>query len=368
MAETAALSLETTRTSDTRVPLILRKREPENLESSFASLDGFITPADQFYIRSHFPVPNMDTSTWFLAIEGAVSQQLQFTYDELRRFPSYELPATLECAGNSRAFLVPAVSGVQWEAGAVGNAHWRGVRLSELLAQAGLSSSAPEIIFEGADQGEAEEGPKPPGPIHYAYSLPISRALQDDVLLAYEMNGIPLSPSHGYPVRLVVPGYYGMASVKWLTKIIVTETPFAGYYPTIDYARWDEQHGHPVRVPLSEMSVKSLIARPVRREAIPAGTSYRVYGAAWTGNSEIARVELTTDGGRHWEEATLLGPAYRNAWRLWEWTWQAPSLPGCHTLLSRAIDGRGHVQPMSHNPRNGPYLIHHSLPVEVEVF
>lgn len=351
----------------TIVPLILRKREPENLESSFAALDGFITPADQFYVRSHFPVPSLDASTWSLAIEGAVTQPLQFTYDQLLRFPAYELPATLECAGNSRAFLVPAVSGVQWEAGAVGNAQWRGARLSDLLAQAGLSSSALEVICEGADQGEVDEPPKPFGPIHYAYSLPVSRALEDNVLVAYEMNGLPLSPAHGYPVRLIVPGYYGMASVKWLTRIIVSETPFAGYFPTIDYARWDEQHGHPVRVPLSEMSVKSLIARPVRRETIPARTAYRVYGAAWTGDSEIARVEMSIDEGRHWEPAKLLGSSYRNAWRLWEWIWQAPSKPGRHTLLSRAIDERGYVQPVSHNPRNGAYVIHHSLPVEVEV-
>ena len=235
-----AISSTVAQTNGKIAPLILRKREPENLESSFSALGGFITPTEQFYVRSHFPVPKLDTSTWSLSVEGAVIQPLQFTYEELRRLPAYEVPATLECAGNSRAFLVPAVNGVQWEAGAVGTAQWRGVRLSDLLAQAGLSPRAVEVIFEGADQGEAEENPKPFGPIHYAYSLPVSRALDDNVLLAYEMNGVSLSPAHGFPVRLVVPGYYGMASVKWLTRIIVTQTPFAGYYPTIDYARWDE--------------------------------------------------------------------------------------------------------------------------------
>ncbi len=367
MAETTTSPFEVTKASNTVVPLILRKREPENLESSFAALDGFITPTDRFYVRSHFPVPSLDTSTWRLQVEGAVKQTIQFSYEELRQLPAYERPATLECAGNSRAFLIPAVKGVQWEAGAVGNAQWRGARLSDVLAQAGLLPSTLEIIFEGADQGEPDEPPKPSGTIHYAYSLPASRALQDDVLLAYEMNGSPLSPAHGYPVRLVVPGWYGMASVKWLTKVIVSETPFAGYYPTVDYARWIERHGHPVRVPLSEMGVKSLIARPARYETIPAGSSYRVYGAAWTGGSEIVQVELSADDGLSWEEAKLIGPSHRHAWRLWEWTWQVPADSGRHTLLSRATDDRGNVQPMKHHPNNETYVIHHSIPVEVEV-
>lgn len=348
-------------------PLIFRKRKPDNLESSFAALDGFITPTERFYIRNHFAVPRLDVSTWSLALEGAVARSLSLSYDQLRRLPAYELPATLECAGNSRAFLAPPVNGVQWEAGAVGTAQWRGARLSDLLAQAGLSPGALEIVFEGADKGEPEENPKPFGSIHYAYSLPLSRALQNNVLIAYEMNGLPLTPAHGYPARLVVPGYYGMASVKWLTKIIVSETPFAGYYPTIDYARWEDRYGHPVRVPLSEMSVKSLIARPAQRETILAGTEYRVYGAAWSGDSAIARVDLSADEGRHWEPAKLIGPSHPHSWRLWEWSWRVPSERGRHTLLSRATDERGRVQPVSHDPRNETYLIHHTLPVDVEI-
>lgn len=366
MLNTTALPPITGKASDTPVPLILRKREPENLESSFSALDGFITPTDQFYVRSHFPVPKLDASTWQLTIEGAVQQPLRFTYEDLRRFPAYEVPATLECAGNSRAFLVPSVKGVQWEAGAVGNAKWRGARLSDLLAQAGLAPSAVDIIFEGADQGEVDEPPKPSGPIHYSYSLPISRALRDEVLVAYEMNGRPLTPAHGYPVRLIVPGWYGMASVKWLTRIIVSETPFAGYYPTVDYARWTEQQGNPVRVPLSEMSIKSLISRPARYEKIATGLPYRVHGAAWTGDSEIVHVEVSIDGGHSWQDAELMGPSVQHAWRLWEWIWDVPELPQRYTLLSRATDARGHIQPMEHDPSNGTYAIHHSLPVEVD--
>lgn len=354
-------------TNHPAAPLILRKREPENLESPFAALQGFLTPIEQFYVRSHFPVPELDAATWSLTVEGAVAQALRFTYEDLQQLPAYEIPATLECAGNSRAFLVPAVSGVQWEAGAVGTAQWRGVRLGDVLAQAGLSARAVEIIFEGADQGEIEESPKPFGSIHYAYSIPVSRAFESDVLLAYEMNGLLLTPAHGYPLRVVVPGYYGMASVKWLTRIIATETPFTGHYTTLDYARWTEQHGLPVRVPLSEMSVKSLIARPMRYETIPAGSEYRVYGAAWTGDSRIVQVDVSADDGHHWEHAELLGPSHPHAWRLWEWNWHVPEVPGKYRLLSRARDAQGKTQPMSHDPRNGTYVIHHVLPVDVEV-
>ncbi len=164
--------------------MIIREKEPANLEMPFGLLDGFITPNEQFYIRSHFPVPEVDLKTWRLKIEGAVEQARSWTHDELQELPAKTIPATLECAGNSRVFLVPKVKGTQWELGAVGNAEWTGVSLGELLRQAGVKSGAIEVILEGADSGAIAEPPRPAGKIHFARSIPLGKAM-DDVLLAF---------------------------------------------------------------------------------------------------------------------------------------------------------------------------------------
>ncbi|MBA3543631.1 MAG: molybdopterin-dependent oxidoreductase, partial [Chthoniobacterales bacterium] len=211
--------------------MIIREKEPANLEMPFGRLDGFITPNEQFYIRSHFPVPETDIATWHLKIEGAVKSPLQLSLEDLRAMPQTTVPATLECAGNGRVFLVPKVKGTQWELGAVGNAEWTGVSLGEILEKAGLRESALEVVLEGADSGAISEAPKPAGKIHYSRSVPVSKAL-DGVLLALAMNGAPLAPSHGFPLRAIVPGWFGMAAVKWLQRIVVIEQPYNGYYQT----------------------------------------------------------------------------------------------------------------------------------------
>jgi DMSO/TMAO reductase YedYZ molybdopterin-dependent catalytic subunit len=210
-------------------------------------------------------------------------------------------------------------------------------------------------------------GPKPGGPISYARSLPRAKALQPEVLLAYGMNGEDLPFSHGFPLRAIVPGWYGMASVKWLTRIVVLDVPFQGYWQTVDYAYWERRNGLPVRTPLGEMQVKSEIARPARYEVVPAGTSYRVHGAAWTSAAEIIRVEVSTDAGATWSDARLFGPSAAYTWRFWEYCWHTPKQAGHHTLLSRATDSHGRSQPVSHDPDRANYMITHTLPVEVEV-
>jgi DMSO/TMAO reductase YedYZ molybdopterin-dependent catalytic subunit len=171
------------------------------------------------YVRSHSRAPKLELTSYRLQIDGAVRSPLSLTYQELRDMPAEKRVALLECAGNSRVFLVPQLQGAQWELGAVGNAEWTGVPLSALLERAGLEEDACEIVFEGPDRGVAKEGAIPPGPISYARSLPRAKALQREVLIAYLMNGHDLSQDHGYPVRAIVPGYYAMASVKWLTRI-----------------------------------------------------------------------------------------------------------------------------------------------------
>jgi len=241
--------------------MIIREKEPANLEMPFGALDGFITPNEQFYIRSHFPVPEVNPAKWRLRIEGAVEQPREWSYDELRALSPKTVTATLECAGNSRVFLVPKVKGTQWELGAVGNAEWTGVSLGNLLEMGGVRAGAVDVILEGADKGAIAEPPRPAGQIHFARSVPLGKA-RDDVLLAWAMNGEPLAPSHGFPLRAIVPGWYGMAAVKWLQRIVVTDQPFHGYYQTVDYAFWKKDGLGATLVPITEMQVKAAIARP----------------------------------------------------------------------------------------------------------
>src|ERR1700716_4338850 len=199
--------------------LIIRQKEPTNLEMPFDQVDSYLTPTELFYVRSHFPAPSIDVASYQLKIDGAVRSPLALSYMDLREMPSETRIATLECAGNGRVFLVPQVRGAQWELGAVGNAEWTGVPLRALLERAGVEDDACEVVLEGADRGTPTEEPIPPGPISYARSLPLEKATRPEVLIAYQMNGHDLARDHGYPVRAIVPGHYGMASVKWLTRI-----------------------------------------------------------------------------------------------------------------------------------------------------
>ena len=204
-------------------------------------------------------------------------REISIDFAELRKLPSLTIVATIECAGNSRVFLTPKAEGVQWELGGVGTAAWTGVPLSIVLQQAGIRNGAVEVILQGADKGALTEATKTPGEIHFARSLPLKKATHGDVLLAYEMNGEELSPKHGFPVRAIVPGWYGMASVKWLERIEVTDRPFHGYWQTAEYSRWDRFAGKPVNVPVTQMQVKSQIARPALGERVSRGTPYRVF-------------------------------------------------------------------------------------------
>jgi DMSO/TMAO reductase YedYZ molybdopterin-dependent catalytic subunit len=346
--------------------MIIREKEPANLEMPFGSLDGWLTPNELFYIRSHFPVPEIDLADWQLRVEGAVECPLTLTYDDLRSLPRKTIPATLECAGNNRVFLVPKVKGTQWESGAIGNAEWTGVSLGDLLRNARVQADAIDVILEGADSGTISEAPKPAGKINYARSIPLGKAM-DGVLLALEMNGEPLTPAHGFPLRAIVPGWYGMAAVKWLQRIVVTEKPFNGYYQTVDYAFWKRDGAGISLVPITQMQVKAAIARPGINEVIAPATKYQVCGAAWTSEGEIVKVEISADGGNSWAEASLGEEQARNCWRLWNWEWQTPKAEGGCVLMARATDSRGRTQPMERDPDRGSYEINHCLPIEVVI-
>jgi DMSO/TMAO reductase YedYZ molybdopterin-dependent catalytic subunit len=264
-------------------------------------------------------------------------------------------------------FLVPQAAGAQWELGAVGNAEWTGVPLGALLERAGLDDAASEIVFEGADHGTPKEEPVPPGPISYARSVPRIKAMQREVLIAYQMNGRDLPQEHGYPMRAVVPGHYGMASVKWLTGIHAVREPFHGYWQTSDYGYWDRLDGKPVRRALGEMKVKSEIARPSLYETLAPNQVYVISGAAWTGETDVTDVAVSADGGHTWAEARFVDPVQRYAWRRWTFDWLTPRMPGRYALLARATDANGRVQPDRHDPNYGSYVINHPLPIEVFV-
>jgi DMSO/TMAO reductase YedYZ molybdopterin-dependent catalytic subunit len=345
---------------------IVRGEAPLNLEMPFEKLESFLTPTESFYVRTHFPIPTIDRDAWWLRVEGDVENPFAINYEELITLESRTIPATLECAGNNRNFLEPKVKGVQWGLGAVGTAEWTGVPLSILLDRAGVKANAREVILEGADHGILDDPKSPPGELNFARSISVEKALAD-VLLAYKMNGSELPPAHGFPVRAIVPGWYAVASIKWLQRIIVTDQPFTGYYQTVDYAYWKRRAEEAELVPVTELQIKAEIAKPAQGETVPANSSVRVQGAAWTSDGEITKVELSTDGGSTWNETNLLGESKPNAWRLWEFNWQTPLQPGQQTLTARATDSLGRTQPVQRDRDRGTYMINHLLPITVEV-
>jgi len=346
--------------------LIVREEEPLNLEMPFSTLSSFTTPNESFYVRCHFPIPEIAASEWRLKIEGEVEAPFELDYAELLAMEPRTIAATLECAGNNRLFLEPKVKGVQWGLGAVGNAEWTGVPLSAILDRARLKSGAIEVILEGTDEGEVDKAPRPSGRISFSRSLPLGKAC-DDVLLAYEMNGEKLTARHGFPLRAIVPGWFAMASVKWLRRLIVTSKPFNGYYQSLDYSFWDRRGPLPVLAPLREQQVKAEIAQPEAGAKVPANATVKVHGAAWSSDADIAKVEISVDSGATWQAAQLLGSSVKNAWRLWEYDWKTPAESGKQKLFARATDSQGRVQPFERDPDRGTYMINHVLQIEVEV-
>jgi DMSO/TMAO reductase YedYZ molybdopterin-dependent catalytic subunit len=345
--------------------LMVREKEPVNLESSFHQLNGVVTPIHLFYVRNHFRIPQIDIQTYRLAVGGAVRNPFSIGYEELRRMRSETRTVTLECAGNGRVFLEPKANGVQWQLGAIGTGEWTGVPLPDLLDQAGIADGVCEIVFDSIDKGVPKEEPLPPGEISFARSIPL--ALASDTLIAYSMNGEDLSPEHGSPVRAIVPGQYGMASVKWLSEIRAVEEPFRGYFQTTDYAFWGEgESGNPERIPLREFAVKSQIARPFIDEVVAAGSRYRVFGAAWSA-LQIEAVEFSADDGQTWHAAEFIDPPQPHVWRRWQFDWKVPIAAGPYILKSRATDSEGKCQPDQHDPKFGAYRIHHVLPIRVFV-
>jgi DMSO/TMAO reductase YedYZ molybdopterin-dependent catalytic subunit len=333
--------------------LLVRSARPEDLETPVGLLDSWITSNDLFYVRSHLYTPSVRLNDWTLLVDGEVERPLTLRLDELTQMPRVSLAVTLECAGNGRAFFDPPVAGVQWQKGAVGNAWWTGVRLADVLDRARLRSSARYVWLDGAD--------RPMGAVpDFVRQLPIEKATHADTVLAYEMNGVPLPLPHGFPLRAIVPGWEGAYSVKWLTHLQVSSREHEGFFVQTGYR-------YPVRgvepgaavdakdmAPLRGLAVKSIITSPQDGGAVEL-RPVRITGFAWTGEAEIAHVDVSVDSGSTWMRAALGGDRERHAWRQFSCEWR-PTAPGSYLIVSRAADSRGRVQPIAARWNPSGYL------------
>ncbi|MFE3323842.1 sulfite oxidase [Streptomyces sp. NPDC059176] len=305
-----------------------------------------VSPPGLHYVLVHYDIPTVrDDAAWRLTVRGRVGTPLDLGAADLRSYEPVTHRVTMECAGNGRARLDPRPVSQPWLLEAIGTADWTGVPLRLLLAEAGVSADAVEVVFTGADHG-VERGVEQ----DYRRSLPLAVATGDDpeVLVAYAMNGAPLPPQHGYPVRLVVPGWYGMAHVKWLRDVTVTDAPFTGFQQTVAY-RYKQAPDDPGE-PVARIAPRALMVPPgfpdfmSRARAVPPGT-VELQGRAWSGRAPVVRVEVSPDDGRTWVDAVLDPPAAGHAWawRRWRTTWAAT--PGSHVLSVRATDATGGTQP-----------------------
>jgi sulfite oxidase len=310
--------------------LIIRNARPLDAESPIEALRTFETRNDLFFVRSHHLPPAEATAPWTLAIDGDVKSPLTLSLDELRRMRAVRQSATLECAGNGRGrFTLPATSGVQWQLGAVSNATWTGVPLAALLERAGVQASALHFWTEAADRSPMPAAPK------FLRSIPRDTAL-GGALVAYEMNGQPLPYLHGGPLRLIVPGWYGMAWTKWLTHIHARATESDNHFMVRGY-RWPDGSA------VNFMRVKSVITSPNDGDQVRVGTT-RVAGIAWTGTGTVTKIEISSDDGKTWQQGRFTTEAKPGTWRLWEA--DAPiASAGAHGVRARATDADGHTQP-----------------------
>jgi sulfane dehydrogenase subunit SoxC len=323
-----------------------------------------ITPLGLHYLLVHYDIPQVDPAVWRLELGGTVSRPLSLSLEDLRSRPAVDLVATMECAGNGRARLEPRPFSQPWLQEAVGTARWRGVPLASLLAEVEPLDGAVEVAFTGLDGG-VEGGV----PQRYARALRVDDALDGEVLLAYEMNGVPLPPQHGFPLRLVVPGWYGMTNVKWLARIDVLDRTFDGYQQVTGYRmRADEDDAG---TPVTRMVPRALLVPPgepdfhTRVRHLPPGP-VALEGRAWSGLGRVARVEVSADGGASWWPAALEDEdGSRWAWRRFTTTWEAE--PGEHVLACRAADDAGNEQPLDPPWNVGGYANNavHRIPVVV---
>lgn len=338
---------------------------PPDYETPVALLDSLITPIDAFYVRNHMPIPaSVDAAAWRLAVDGEVATPLSLSMADLKQLPAATLTVTLECAGNGRAFFDPPVAGIQWRKGAVGTATWTGARIADILKKAGAKPAATHIWVAGSDR---PFGTQPP----FVRQVPMAKAIHPDTLVAWAMNDQPIPQVHGAPLRLIVPGWEGAYSVKWLKTLTVANTEHDGFWVTTGY-RYPTRRVAPGAAvdakdmaPLTGLAVKSLITAPLDGAVVAPGR-LAVAGFAWAGETAIASVDVSTDNGASWQPATLAGSAVKYAWRRFEFAF-TPARAETYTILSRATDATGKAQPIVPAWNPSGYLWNAPDMVRVEV-
>ncbi|MET4924071.1 sulfite oxidase [Streptomyces sp. PSRA5] len=340
-----------------------------NAEANFAALrgTGLHTPVERFFVRNHTSTPVLDKGSWTLTVwgSGLTGGPARFTYDQLRALPSVTRDAAVECAGNGRSFYTSqqgdAASGTAWTLGAIGVARWRGVRLSDVLRRAGIGGHAVDVMPRGLDADYVTEGVNL-GRVRRP--LPVAKAL-DDVILAYEMNGEPLPYDHGYPVRVVVPSWVGIASIKWLGDIEVSAEPLTSPWNTDFYRLFGPSYPPGGSAPLTRQTIKSGFEL-APNTVLAAGRTHRLTGRAWSGHAPVRQVEFSTDGGTRWQRASLRDTPRRNNWVRWSAPWR-PRTKGQTHLLARATDLAGNSQPERSVANTQGYLFDAVIRVPVTV-
>jgi DMSO/TMAO reductase YedYZ molybdopterin-dependent catalytic subunit len=334
--------------------MIVRSFRFLDLEMPDSAFDSWLTPLPHFFVRNHMHMPStLEVEEYRLSVGGAVERTLNLRLAELKALPQHTVVNTLECAGNGRGLQRPRVPGVQWEKGAVGTARFHGPRLKDVLEKAGVKSSGKHVLFRGRDE---VPGKVPP----FLRSIPIEKAMHPDTLLATHMNGTPLPKYHGRPLRALVPGWIGAASIKWLAEITVLDKEFDGNFmkPGYRMPRSPVAPGGEVKPedtdPVTALRVKSVIASPQDGAKTRLGP-VKLSGAAWAGAADIVRVEISADSGATWHAAELAAEKARYAWRLWRYMWK-PAKAGDYVLMARATDSQGHTQPVTPDWNPSGYL------------
>jgi DMSO/TMAO reductase YedYZ molybdopterin-dependent catalytic subunit len=347
----SAVAMPSSDAAHTTSGLVIRNPRALDAEAPLSALATFETSPELFFVRSHFGPPTQLPLAWTLAIDGQVQRRVSFNLDEIRKMGAQKRPVTLECAGNGRGvFRLPKTSGVQWEYGAVSTATWMGVPLAALLERAGLKPTARHLWMEASDHAPGGSVPK------FLRSIPREVALAD-AFIAYAMNDRPIPLLHGGPLRLIVPGWFGMASTKWLTHIHAMPAESDNYFMARGYRYADGSA-------VTTMRPKSVIAAPLAEQRVSAGR-LTVRGQAWSGGGNIRAVDVSVDGGRTWRAAQLVGMALPGAWRTWEA--DLTVRPGPTVILARATDDTGAVQPMQATSNPGGYGNNsiHQVPIHV---
>jgi sulfite oxidase len=348
-------------------------KEKTMIGHSFSSLEcempveliqSWVTPVPHFFVRNHLNEPAISPEEWRLTVAGEVEKPITLNLSHLAGMARHSITAVLECAGNGRVFYQPQTPGSPWGRGAVGNAHFSGARLREVLLRAGLKTTAMHVMFRGLDQASGQTPP-------FIRSIPIEKALDEDTIVATHMNHAPLTKHHGSPARAIVPGWIGASWCKWLTEIRVIDKEFDGEFMSEAYRvpcqpipPGASASGVDTRA-LTALSTKSIIVGPAHGSTVKTG-AIRIHGAAWTSDAEITGVDISTDGGVTWSSAELESECARYAWRLWNYTWKAPE-PGDYIVMSRATDSRGCRQPQVATWNPGGYLYHAIDQIKIHV-